>query len=178
MLLRDLPEFPSGPRTVRSLRIRGKVAREVALTVEEVMRLPSVSLTFDFRCLEGWTVPDTGWEGVRVAALLDLAGALPEARYAVFKSGDYTECFPLREAREMVVAYRYRGKEIPVEHGGPFRLVFYGQQCYQSIKWLEEIELTSEPVEGTARSIALSRIDRSVERKPEQRSASVHARYV
>ncbi|BAJ51063.1 conserved hypothetical protein [Candidatus Caldarchaeum subterraneum] len=156
--LKDLPTFPSQKKGRDFLLVRGKVLKTVEFSLNELMRLPAVSLTFDFRCLEGWVVPDTEWQGVKVATILERVGVMPDARYAVFKSGEYTECFPVSEAKEMVVAYRYRGKEIPAEHGGPLRLVFPGQQCYQSIKWLEEIELTSEYVEGTARSTALSRI--------------------
>ncbi|MEM4495536.1 MAG: molybdopterin-dependent oxidoreductase [Candidatus Caldarchaeum sp.] len=158
MILNDLPTFPTQRKGREFLRICGKVVRTVQISLDELMRLPPVSLSFDFKCLEGWVVPDTEWQGVKVASLLEVAGVLPDARYAVFKSGHYYECFPLPEAREMVVAYRYRGKEIPAEHGGPLRLVFASQMCYQSIKWLEEIELTSEYVEGSARSTALSRI--------------------
>jgi DMSO/TMAO reductase YedYZ molybdopterin-dependent catalytic subunit len=33
-----------------------------------------------------------------------------------------------------------------------------GQKCYQSIKWLEEIELTDRPIQATAREIALARL--------------------
>jgi len=156
--LKDLPTFPSQKKGRDFLLIRGKVSKTVVFSLNELMRLPTVSLTFDFRCLEGWVVPDTEWQGVKVSTLLEAAEPLPDARYAVFKSGDYSECFPVSEAKEMVVAYRYRGKEIPAEHGGPLRLVFPGQECYQSIRWLEEIELTGEYVEGTARSTALSRI--------------------
>ncbi|MEM0336325.1 MAG: molybdopterin-dependent oxidoreductase [Candidatus Caldarchaeum sp.] len=158
MTLKDLPTFPSQKKGRDFLLIRGKVSKTVVFSLNELMRLPTVSLTFDFRCLEGWVVPDTEWQGVKVSTLLEAAEPLPDARYAVFKSGDYSECFPVSEAKEMVVAYRYRGKEIPAEHGGPLRLVFPGQECYQSIRWLEEIELTGEYVEGTARSTALSRI--------------------
>lgn len=158
MTLKDLPTFPTQKKGRDFLLIRGKVSKTVVFSLNELMRLPTVSLTFDFRCLEGWVVPDTEWQGVKVSTLLEVAEPLPDARYAVFKSGDYSECFPVSEAKEMVVAYRYRGKEIPAEHGGPLRLVFPGQQCYQSIKWLEEIELTGQYVEGTARSTALSRI--------------------
>ncbi|GBC69745.1 Protein-methionine-sulfoxide reductase catalytic subunit MsrP [archaeon HR01] len=159
-ILERLPTFPASqpPASRWRLKICGQVLKTLELSLEEIMRFPPTSLTFDFRCLEGWVVPDTEWLGVRVGTLLEMAGPLPDARYVVFKSGEYSECFPLSEIGDMVVAYKHRGEVLAHEHGGPLRLVFPRQHCYQSIKWLEEIELTSRYVEGTARGIALKRI--------------------
>ncbi|MEM1942722.1 MAG: molybdopterin-dependent oxidoreductase [Candidatus Caldarchaeum sp.] len=159
-VLDDLPVFPR-PKDhghVHRLRITGCVEKPLELTVDDVLNLPPDRVSFDFACLEGWVVPDTDWVGVKVETLLKLAGVLPEANYAVFKSGDFTECFSLAETHDMLVAYMHRGQRLTPEHGGPFRLVFPRQKCYQSIKWLEEIELTSSSVEGTAYRTALARI--------------------
>jgi DMSO/TMAO reductase YedYZ molybdopterin-dependent catalytic subunit len=89
------------------------------------------------------------------------ASPLPEARYAVFKSRDYTEAFPVESLDQLVVAHSLHGKPLPRDNGGPLRLVFMGQKCYQSIKWLEEIELTDRPIQATAREIALARLRRT-----------------
>jgi len=164
-VLERLPVFPTSrrPSDKWCLRVYGRVTRPLELSIEDVKRLPPTSLTFDFKCLEGWVVPNTEWLGVRVGTVLKISGPLPDARYAVFKSRDYTECFPLSEVEDMVLAYMHRGMELTHEHGGPLRLVFPRQACYQSIKWLEEIEVTSEYVEGSARRIALERIKPSGE---------------
>ncbi|MEM2972648.1 MAG: molybdopterin-dependent oxidoreductase [Candidatus Caldarchaeum sp.] len=156
----DLPAFPK-PKDlshVQRLRITGCVEKPLELTVDEVLNLPPDRVSFDFACLEGWVVPNTDWVGVKVWTLLRLAGVLPEANYVVFKSGDFTECFSLADTHDMLVAYMHRGHRLTSEHGGPFRLVFPRQKCYQSIKWLEEIELTSSNVEGTACRTALAKI--------------------
>lgn len=159
-VLDDLPASPepTGLGNIRGLRITGCVEKPLELAVDDVIKLPPDRLSLDFVCLEGWVVPNTDWVGVKVRTLLSLAGVMPEANYAVFKSSDYTECFPLAEAYDILVAYMHRGRLLTRERGGPFRLVFPRQKCYQSIKWLEEIELTRSLVEGTAFRTALARI--------------------
>lgn len=132
------------------------------MEIGDIRKLPAVSLTFDFQCLEGWAVENTVWQGARVAEIIRLADPMEEAQYAVFRSGDFSECFHLRTVMEsdMVAAYSYMGKPLTPEHGGPVRLVFPSQACYQSIKWLEEIRLVKEFEKGSAREIALGRIGR------------------
>ncbi|MCS6769024.1 MAG: molybdopterin-dependent oxidoreductase [Candidatus Caldarchaeum sp.] len=165
-MVRVLDELPTTTPQLsktreRRLRITGLVQKQLELTVEDVKKLPSETVSFDFECVEGWVVRGTEWEGVKVSTLLHMAGPGPEARYAVFKSGNYTECVPLSDTGEMVVAYRYRGQDISHERGGPLRLVFPSQKCYQSVKWLEEVELTRDRVEGTAEKVALGRISQT-----------------
>ena len=43
--------------------------------------------------------------------------------------------------------------------GGPIRLVFVGEKCYESVKSVDKITVLSEATEGTARKIATSRLD-------------------
>ena len=162
-VLKKLPvfseDFPAVGEWV--LRVTGLVRKRLELTLDDLMKLPPVSLTFDFHCLEGWVVSGTEWQGVKASAVVMLASPLPEARYAVFKAGDYTEAFPVESLDQLVVAHSLHGKPLPRENGGPLRLVFIGQKCYQSIKWLEEIELTGSPVQATAREVALARLRRT-----------------
>ena len=159
-VLDKLPVFAGASQAAGEwvLRVTGLVRKRLELTLEDLARLPAVSLTFDFRCLEGWVVPGTEWQGVKASTVVMLASPLPQARYAIFKSGGYTEVFPVEDLDKLVLAHSLHGKPLPKENGGPLRLVSSGQTCYQSIKWLEEIELTGEPVQATARNIALARI--------------------
>jgi DMSO/TMAO reductase YedYZ molybdopterin-dependent catalytic subunit len=106
------------------LRVTGLVRKRLELTLGDLMKLPQVSLTFDFHCLEGWVVPGTEWQGVKASAVVMPASPLPEARYAFFKSGDYTEAFPVESLDQLVVAHSLHGKPLPRENGGPLRLVF------------------------------------------------------
>ena len=42
------------------------------------------------------------------------------------------------------MAYESNGNPLPVDHGGPLRLIVPGRYFYKSLKWLERIELLAE----------------------------------
>lgn len=159
----DLPRFGGtdvpapGP-----LRVTGLVRRPLALTSADLRALPGETLTDDFTCLEGWTVPGVRWQGVRVAAVLALADVLPEAQWLQASAGSGRDAFslplPLDEARRALLAYGIDGKPLAPEHGGPLRLVVPGRECFTSIKWLDRLEARAAPGPDTARSIATGRL--------------------
>ena len=62
------------PPTYR-LAVTGNVARELTLTTADLKTRPRTRLTADFQCVTGWRVANVRWEGVRLAELLDEAGA-------------------------------------------------------------------------------------------------------
>jgi len=47
------------------LRVDGLVGQCLELTLADLEGLPQQDLTDDFTCLEGWTVPNLKWRGVR-----------------------------------------------------------------------------------------------------------------
>ena len=145
------------PAAWPGLRVEGLVQCPTVFTAEQLAELTRQGLTDDFRCTEGWSVPDQEWEGVPLSALLEAAGPLPNARYAAVSASDFTVAIALDDADAVLLATRLNGAELPEEHGGPCRLVSAGQACYASVKWVDSIRLTEQiPVE-TARDIAMAR---------------------
>jgi DMSO/TMAO reductase YedYZ molybdopterin-dependent catalytic subunit len=148
-----------GPDT---LRVDGLVARPLTLRVADLRALPGETLVDDFTCLEGWTVPGLRWQGVRLAAVLDLAQVQPEARWVQASAGEGDETFslplPLPEARRAFLAYGLGGQPLAPGHGGPLRLVVPGRECFTSVKWLDRLQLQAEPGPDTARAIATRRL--------------------
>ena len=49
------------------------------------------------------------------------------------------------------------GEPLALEHGAPWRLVVSGGACYTNVKWLDHLEIVSEPGDDNARRIALNR---------------------
>lgn len=142
------------------LHVDGVVAQPLSLRYADIERLPNVSLTQDFRCLEGWVVSGIVWQGVRVSSVLKLAESKPEATSVMFSSGNYTTVLPITRALEnsTILALGMRGKVLNSYHGGPVRLVFHGQECYDSVKSVNRIQVLVSHVEGTAKEIALARL--------------------
>ena len=134
------------------LRVTGLVARPRTFTYADLRRLPRAALTSDFQCVTGWRVPDVGWAGVRLADVLDAAGARPGARAVSFRSFDgvYTESLTLEQARrpDVLVADTMDGKPLSRHHGGPVRLLVAPMYGYKSCKWLGGIEVTDRVEPG------------------------------
>ena len=56
------------------LVIDGMVEAPIALSYRELRSLPQVTQTSDFHCVEGWTIPEVVWGGVKIESVLEKAG--------------------------------------------------------------------------------------------------------
>ncbi|PCR90958.1 molybdopterin-dependent oxidoreductase [Natrinema ejinorense] len=147
------------------LSVTGTVEQSVALSIDELRALPLETYTEDFACVEGWVAEDCSWRGVRVASVLELAEPTDASTYALVHGMDdeYACSFPLARLADAVLAVELDGERLPVEHGGPARLVPTASEsdCWESIKWVRRIDLReTEPIaDDTAEELALSRIE-------------------
>ena len=159
-ILRKLPVHPSNKADVgvHVLRVNGLVGQTLELTPSDFERLPQRDVTADFTCEEGWTVPAVKWWGVTLESVLALAGAHPEAQWVQASAGEFTVPIPLQDARRALLATRLGEGALPSEHGGPVRLIVPGGDCWTSIKWLDHLELRTEPGPNTGKTIALGRL--------------------
>lgn len=169
-LREELPTHPNDHAHSESYRLRvdGLVGRCLDLAVKDLERLPQHYLTEDFTCLEGWTVPDVKWSGVVLETVVALADPLADARYIQASAGDFSLPLSREEASRALLAIRLGGDAVPVEHGGPVRLVVPSGQCFMQIKWLNRLELRREGGANSAKSIALDRLA-SIPTKPQEK---------
>ena len=146
------------PEVWLGLRIEGLVSNPILLSERDLAALTQQSLTDDFQCLEGWSVPDQNWQGVPLSALLEIAEPLPNAKFAAISAADFSVTVPLdADVANVLLATRLNGAPLEVDHGGPCRLVMVEQTCYSSVKWVDTIQLTEEMPVATAREIAAAR---------------------
>ena len=128
--------------TTYRLAVTGKVEKPLALSLEEVKALMAVDRKLALDCPGFFTDIGT-WTGVPVRALLEKAGVQAEAKMVIFTTVDesYTTRFPLKEAlsEDMLVAYRFNGKDFHRVHGFPLRLVAGGKEGSDWVKWLGKI---------------------------------------
>ena len=159
--LNSLPVFDDHhgrPEAWSGLRIDGLVQNPTVLMESDLADLTQASLTDDFRCVDGWSVPDQNWEGVPLSVLLDTAGPLPNAKYAAISAADFSVTVPLEpDVSHVLLATRLNGAALEADHGGPCRLVMVEQACYSSVKWVDTIRLTEEMPIETAQEIAAAR---------------------
>jgi DMSO/TMAO reductase YedYZ molybdopterin-dependent catalytic subunit len=104
------------------------------------------------------------WTGVPLSVLLDRALVRPQAREIILEGADggiledpksppgpltFSRSIPLEKARrDVLLAYRMNGKDLPAEHGFPVRAIVPGWYAMASIKWLQRIIVSDEQFAG------------------------------
>ncbi len=106
------------------------------------------------------------WTGIALADVLALAGPLAAAADVAFEGADtcpeaspvqrFGGSIPLDKAarREVLLAWAMNGQPLAPVHGAPLRVVVPGYIGARSVKWLERIELRSEPWPGYFQNVA------------------------
>ena len=105
------------------------------------------------------------WEGIRLADFLAHSGVEmhPEGFVGVYsQDGQFFEGFSVDEANDprMLLATTMNGQPLPLEHGGPVRLVAPFLQGYKSVKWVNAIRATRHDPVGIKRLLAQSKTGR------------------
>jgi DMSO/TMAO reductase YedYZ molybdopterin-dependent catalytic subunit len=151
---RDFPVLSAGPTPHTPLAewdfsIRGLVDRPRSWTWEELLALPSETITADIHCVTKWSKLDTEWRGVAIDTLLD--GVETSAEYVLaYCDGDYTTNLPLEDLTggRAWIAYEYAGEPLNPQHGGPARLLVPHLYFWKSAKWVRGLELRAENEPG------------------------------
>jgi DMSO/TMAO reductase YedYZ molybdopterin-dependent catalytic subunit len=128
-----------------TLTIDGEVKNPVKLSWEEVLALPKTVSTSDFHCVEGWSVLDCRWEGVRFKDVEKLVKPLDTARAVTFECADsYTTSLFRDElvGDDVLLAYRLNGRELEEGYGFPLRLVVPNRYAYKSALWVVHLRFT------------------------------------
>ena len=127
-----------------SLKIKGLVNQEVAISYDDVLEMETVEKLIILHCVEGWNATVL-WKGVRIKSLIDLAIAKNSANTVIFRCYDgYTTSMPLSTIleRDMILAYSSNGVPLPPSLGFPFIVVAEDKLGYKWARWVTEIELS------------------------------------
>jgi len=148
--------------------INGMVKNAKVFTMDEIMRLPSVSRFHFIECGAN-TAVDWGnvavptvqythgmlscseFTGVPLITLLELAGAdLKNGKFLLAEGGDgssMTRTIPMSliTSGEVLVAYGQNGEMLRPENGYPLRLVVPGTQGVSWVKYLRRVEVGDQP---------------------------------
>jgi DMSO/TMAO reductase YedYZ molybdopterin-dependent catalytic subunit len=144
--------MPTFDRATWRLKIGGLVDRPVSLTYDELRALPRVDQVSTFHCVTGWTVKNVHWGGVRMHDVL--AAAKPQdaghALRFISMEEPYVDYLTLGQAslHDVMLAYEMDGKPLKQEHGAPVRLVIPEMYGYKNVKWLQEIDLVPQAIDG------------------------------
>ena len=167
--VRDHAGTPTIDPATHRLMIHGLVERPLLLTMDDIVRLPSVSRLHFLECSGnsegGWDDPDAAdtvqdthglmscaeWTGVPLAALLDDVGVRPGATWMLAEGADaagMTRSIPIAKAMDdAILAYAQNGERLRPEQGYPLRLFLPGWEGNTSVKWLRRLKLGDAPFE-------------------------------
>lgn len=143
----DLGRKPIVPKERWKLVVDGAVEAPVTLDWAAFMALPQVTDTSDFHCVTAWSKLDMQWVGVRGSTVLALARPIPEACHVMCHAYDgYTTNVALEEVLkpDVLLAHSVDGRDLPIEHGGPVRMITPQLYAWKGAKWICRIELLTE----------------------------------
>jgi len=147
------------------LMIHGLVSRPLLLTMDDLMRFPSVSRVHFLECSGNsaaqWKAPagktaqevhgliaGAEWTGVMLSTVLAEVGLKPDARWLLAEGADaaaMTRSIPMALAMDdAMLVYAQNGEMLRPEQGYPLRLFLPGIEGNMSIKWLRRIKVGAE----------------------------------
>jgi sulfane dehydrogenase subunit SoxC len=159
--------IPTIDATKHELLVHGLTERTLAFTLADLKRFPQVTRTYFIECsgnggpayrrprpemapnqIIGLT-SNTEWTGVPVRALLNEAGAKPEATWVLAEGADaavMTRSIPMSKIMDdALIAWAQNGEPLRPAQGYPMRLLLPGWEGNTSIKWLRRLELGTRP---------------------------------
>jgi DMSO/TMAO reductase YedYZ molybdopterin-dependent catalytic subunit len=143
-------QTPQIDRSQWQLRVWGLVSEKI-LTWTDLMNLPQHEFTTDFHCVTRWSKLDVKWTGVKVNDFMQLIEVDPTATYLMQHCyGGYTTNIPLVDFLnpENFFAHTLSGEPLPLEHGGPLRLVVPHLYAWKSAKWINGLEFLDRDESG------------------------------
>lgn len=138
----SIPVWDESVRGKWALEVGGSVSQTLRLTLDDLMKLPSVTHRVNHYCVEGWTAA-VEWTGVPVSRLAKMAGVQPDAGYVDFRSFDsgFHESWDIESAmhRQTLVVYGHEGRLLEPGYGAPARVHSPIKLGYKSAKYLTKI---------------------------------------
>ena len=145
------------------LTVEGLVKAPKRFSYKDLCALPQTGQTSDFHCVEGWSVKDIRWRGIRFSEIAKAVQPKPEARYVIFHSlgktsevgrrlNHYVESLPIEKlldpAQKCLLALTMDGKPLTYDRGSPLRVVSPFELGYKGSKFVTRIVFSAEQTQG------------------------------
>jgi DMSO/TMAO reductase YedYZ molybdopterin-dependent catalytic subunit len=150
----DIAEFePELPSEDWELTITGEVGEDRTVTFEELIEMPVENRHITLRCvgedLNGRKLDNAVWTGTPIKPLLDEVDPESACGCVMLRAEDgYFVEFPVEALEDAFIAWGMNGEPLPQQHGYPVRVLVPGHWGETNVKWLTEIELLDEEMDG------------------------------
>jgi DMSO/TMAO reductase YedYZ molybdopterin-dependent catalytic subunit len=158
-----------------TLQVKGKVNKQLELSLKEIRRLKAVDLVAVNQCsgnsrgffeprvaggqLANGAMGNARWHGVPLKTVLDMAGVQQGAKQITLNgmdepvmdtTPDFVKALDIDHARdgEVMLAYGMNGDDLPVLNGFPLRLIVPGYYGTYWVKHLNEITVIDKEFDG------------------------------
>src|SRR5258705_9346008 len=131
------------------LKIHGNVENPMTMSWQQFLDLPQFKDVSDFHCVTTWSQFDMNWEGVAFFTIAELVKPKSEATHVFFKSYDgYSTNNPVAACLDddVLIAHRWNGKPLPLEHGGPARVIIPKRYAWKGAKFVRDIQFLDRDI--------------------------------
>ena len=165
-----------------ALKIGGEVNSPISLTLDEIKKLPAVTITATLECAGNGrsffepAVAGVQWEkgavgtarftGARMSEVLKKAGVKTSGLNVEMHAADrppgtmpaFVRQVPMAKAMhpDTIVAWDMNGQPIPLPHGMPLRAIIPGWEGAYSVKWLNALNVLAKDTDSFWFATALS----------------------
>jgi DMSO/TMAO reductase YedYZ molybdopterin-dependent catalytic subunit len=147
----DLGIHPDLPEEAWRLEITGLVENPVTLDWVALNALSQEEKQSDFHCVTTWSRYDCRWLGVPLSSILDIVKPTEDARFVYYTAHDgYTTNTPVDALThpDALLAHTLDGAPLPVEHGGPLRVIIPQLYAWKGAKWVKRIDFRASDAQG------------------------------
>ncbi len=134
-----------------TMSVDGLVERPTTWSWEQVHALPQSRFAGDIHCVTTWSKLGTWFDGVSVDLLLEQAGVAERGSFVVATSTTgYTTNLPIADLTggKAWVVFSHEDRPLPVEHGGPARLLVPHLYFWKSAKWVTRLTVLDHDERG------------------------------
>jgi DMSO/TMAO reductase YedYZ molybdopterin-dependent catalytic subunit len=146
---------PEVDENVWRLHVNGLVDNPLEMSLQDIRSLPAQTQILTMQCISnpigGDLTSSSRWTGVRFADLLAEAAVQTGSAGAYITSTDgFYEFVTMEDILDerCLLVYQMNGETLPYEHGFPLRVYIPNRYGMKQPKWIENIELVAERIDG------------------------------
>jgi DMSO/TMAO reductase YedYZ molybdopterin-dependent catalytic subunit len=131
--------------------VEGLVEEGARFSLDEIKAMPTVDRTIDIHCVTKWSKLDTTWHGVAVTDLMRRFELSASASHVlVWAEHGFTANLPVEDflRDENLLAWKFGGEDLDLEHGWPLRLVVPHLYFWKSVKWVRGLRFLDHDEPG------------------------------